>query len=59
MAKYRKVLDETKNVISTNRLFRTKSPCVATYEQIQKGHSYFYPKRIFESDRIPTLQLKF
>ena len=58
MTKYRKVLNGTKNVISTHRGFRTKNHCVATYEQIKKGLYYFYPKWIVESDGIPTLQLK-
>ena len=41
MAKYRKVLDEIEEVISTNRGFRKKNHCVATYEQAKKGLSYF------------------
>ena len=36
MAKYRKVLDEFVNVISTNRGFRTVQHSVATYEQTKK-----------------------
>ena len=54
MAKYRKVLDEFINVTSTNRGFRTVHHSVATYEQTKKGLSYFYPKRIVDSDGIHT-----
>ena len=58
MAKYGKEFEETEKVFSTNRCFFTEKHCVATYKQIKKGLSYFYPKRIVESDGIPTLQLK-
>ena len=44
MSKYRKVLEESVNVTSTNRRFRTFQHSVATYEQTKKGLSYFYPK---------------
>ena len=44
MPKYRKVLEETVNVTSTNRGFRTIQHSAATYEQIKKSLSYFYPK---------------
>ena len=54
MAKYRNVLDEFINVISTNRRFRTVHHSVATYEQTKKGLSYFYPKRIVDADGIHT-----
>ena len=57
MAKYRKVLDEFINVTSTNRGFRTVHHSVATYEQTKKGLSYFYPKRIVDSDGIHTRPL--
>ena len=57
MAKYRKVLDEFINVISTNRGFRTVHHSVATYEQTKKGLSYFYPKRIVDVDGIHTRPL--
>ena len=50
MLKYRKVLEESVNVTSTNRGFRTIQHSVATYEQTKKGLSYFYPKRIVEED---------
>ena len=54
MAKYRKVLDEFINVTSTNRGFRTVHHSVVTYQQTKKGLSYFYPKRIVDSDGIHT-----
>ena len=57
MAKYRKVLDEFVNVTSTNRGFRTVHHSVATYEQTKNGLSYFYPKRIVDSDGIHTRPL--
>ena len=57
MAKYRKVLDEFFNVTSTNRGFRTARHSVAAYEQTKKGLSYFYPKRIVDSDGIYTRPL--
>ena len=52
MSKYRKVLEETVNVISTNREFRTMKHSVATYRQTKKGLSYFYPKCLSEEDGI-------
>ena len=45
MSKYRKVLEEAVNVTSTNGEFRTIQHSVATYEQTNKGLSYFYPKK--------------
>ena len=45
MAKYRQELDDAVNLKSTNRGFKTINHAVATYEQIKKGLSYFYPKR--------------
>ena len=59
MSKYRKVLEESVNVGSTNRGFRTIQHSVATYEQTKKGLSYFHPKRILEEDGIHTKQLHF
>ena len=50
LEKYRRVLNEKVNVTSNNRGFRTNNHSVATYEQVKKGLSYFYPKRIVESD---------
>ena len=57
MSKYRKVLEESVNVTSTNRGFRTIQHSVATYEQTKKGLSYFYPRRIAEEDGIHTKPL--
>ena len=57
MEKYRRVMDEIINVTSTNRGCRTINHCAATYEQTQKGLSYFYPKRIVQSDGIHTAPL--
>ena len=56
MSKYRKVLGDSVNVLSTNRGFRTIQHSVATYKQTKKGLSYFYPKRIVE-DGIHTKPL--
>ena len=52
--KYRRVLNEKVNVTSNNRGFQTNNDSVATYEQVKKGLSYFYPKRIVESEGIHT-----
>ena len=57
MSKYRKVLEESVNVTSTNRGFRTIQHSVATYEQTKKGLSYFHSKRIVEEDGIHTKTL--
>ena len=57
MEKYRCVLDEILNVTSTNRGFRTGHHSVATYEQTEKGLSYFYPKRIVDVDGLHTRPL--
>ena len=54
LEKYRRVLNEKVSVISNNRGFRTNNRSVATYEQVKKGLSYFYPKRIVETDGIHT-----
>ena len=54
LEKYRRVLNEKVNVISNNRGLRTNNHSVATYEQIKKNLSYFYPKRIVEIDGIHT-----
>ena len=58
MAKYRKVLDKTEKAKSTNRRFRTKNHCVATYDQAKK-RLLFYPNRIFESDETLLFLCKF
>ena len=57
MEKYRRVLNETVNVISDNRGLQTNNHSVATYEQVKKSLSYFYPKRIVETDGIRTQTL--
>ena len=57
MPKYRKVLDESFNVISANRESGIVQHSGATYEQTKKGFSYFFPKRIVEEDRIHTKPL--
>ena len=51
-------MDETVNIKSTNRGFRTVNHNVVTYEQTNKGLSYFYPKRIVQSDGIHTKPLE-
>ena len=58
MAEYRKMSGETKSVFSNNHRFRTKTHCVAIYEQTKKGLCYVYSKRTAESDKTHTLQLK-
>ena len=57
LEKYRKVLNEKVNVISSNRGFRTNNHSVATYEQVEKGLSYVYPNRIVETNGIHTQSL--
>ena len=57
LERYRRVLNKNVNVTSNNRVFRTNSHSVATYEQVKKGLSYFYAKRIVESDGIHTQPL--
>ena len=57
MSKYRKVLEESFNVIATKRGFRTIQHSVTTYEQLKKRFSDFYPKRIVEEDGIHTKPL--
>ena len=54
LEKYRRVLIEKVNVTSNNRGFRTNNHTVATYEQVKKNLSYFYPKRIVETDGTHT-----
>ena len=51
---YRRVLNKKVNVTSNNKGFRTSNHSVATFEQVKKGLSYFYPKRIVESDFFHT-----
>ena len=54
LQKYRRVLNENVKVTSNNRGFRTNNHFVAIFEQDKKGLSYFYPKRIDETDGIQT-----
>ena len=58
LEKYRRVLDENKNLTLTNRIFPTNSQALATYEQTKRRLSYFYAKRNVEKDGIHTLFLK-
>ena len=57
LEKNRRVLNEKVNVTSNNRGFRTNNHSVATYEQVKKGLSYFYPKRIVDADGFHTQPL--
>ena len=57
LSKYRKILEETFNVTSTNRGFRVINHNVGTYEQTKKGRSYFFSKRIVHDDGIHTRAL--
>ena len=50
LEKYRRVLDEKVNVTSNNGRSRSNNHSVASYEQVNKGLSYFYPKPKVESD---------
>ena len=52
-----RLMDEIISLISTNRGFRTINNCIATYEQTKKRLSYFYPKRIVQSDGIHSAPL--
>ena len=54
LEKYRRVLNEKVNVTSNNRGFQTNNLSVVTYEQVEKCLSYFYPKRIVETEGIHT-----
>ena len=55
--KYRRVSKEKVIVTSNNRGFRTNDHSVATYEQVKKNLSHFYPKRRVETDGIHTQPL--
>ena len=57
LEKYRRVLNEKVNVTSNNRGFRTNNHSVATHEKGKKGLSYFYPKRIVDTEEIHTQPL--
>ena len=58
LEKYPKVFNENLNTTSNKRGFRTNSHSVATHPQRKEFQSYFYPKRIVESDGIHTELLK-
>ena len=51
-------MDEAVNIKLTNRGIKTVNHNVVTYEQTKKGLSYFYPKRIVQSDGIHTNPLE-
>ena len=57
LEKYRRVLNKKVNVTSNNRGFRTNNHSVATYEQIKKSLSYFYPQQKVETDGSLTQPL--
>ena len=57
MAKYRKVLVDFLNVSSTSRGFQIVHHSVVSFEQTEKGLSYFYPKRVVDADGIHTRPL--
>ena len=46
--------NEKVNVTSNDRVFRTNNLTVATYEQVKKSLSYFYPKLTVKTDGIHT-----
>ena len=52
LEKCRRVLKKRVKVTSNKRGIRTTNHSVATYEQVKKSLSYFYPKRIVETDGI-------
>ena len=54
LEKYRRVLNEKVNITSNNRGFRSNNHSVATYEQLKKSLSYFYPKKTVETGEIYT-----
>ena len=57
LEKYRRVLNEKLHVTWINRGFRTNNHSVSTCGQVKKGLSYFFPKKIVESDGMHTQQL--
>ena len=57
LEKYRRVVNGKVTVTSNNRGFRTNSLSVATCEPFQKILSYFYPKRVVETDVIHSQPL--
>ena len=59
LEKHHRVFNEKVNVTLNNRGFRTNNNSVTTYEQLKKGLSYFYPKRIVETDGVHSQALNF
>ena len=57
LEKHRRALKEKVNVTSNKRGIRTNNHSGATCEQVEKDLSYFYPKRVVESDEIHTQPL--
>ena len=57
IADYRKLLDGTESVTSTNCRISTKNLCVAFHEH-KKRIIFSVPKRRVQSERIQTLRLK-
>ena len=54
MSNYLEALDESVNVSSAERGFRTVQHAVGTYEQTERGVSYFYLERIVDEVGIQT-----
>ena len=58
LQKYKSVLFVKENIVTINRGFRTvDSEKVCKYEMRKRGLSYFYPKRMVQSDGIHTKPL--
>ena len=57
LEKFRRGLNEKENVTLKNRGFRKNNNFVATFEQVNKNLSFFYPKQIVKSDEIHTQPL--
>ena len=57
MSKYRKVLNESRNVTLTNGWFRTDKLCLEISEQNLRKLYSFSPKRTVEEDGIPKKTL--
>ena len=55
---HRRIHEEAINLKSANFGFKTSNHLVGTYEQFEKGLSYFYPKKKVLKDRIHTGPLK-
>ena len=55
---HRKIIPESTEMVNVTskkkREFRTNNPSVATYEQIKKSLSYFYPKLMVDNGGIHT-----